>query len=134
MRRGALTAGFGLLLCAAAALTGARRAAQEANPHNLPPELEQFWRDYSLAREGDDEDGMDKAVRRNHERAVRTLDLLLDDYSNKPDPAMPDELRTLAFCLGRVDGHQRYIDRVRFVLELPDDWRPRRSEGLNALN
>jgi hypothetical protein len=132
MRRLALTAGLGTLACAAALLAGALRVAQEANPHHLPEELQQFWRDYQLAKDADDEEGMDKAVRRNHERADRTLNILIDDYSLKPDSDMPDELRTLAFCLSRVDGSQRYIDRVRFVLELPADWRPKRSEGLNA--
>ena len=132
MRRVALTAGFAALACAAGLLAGALRVAQDANPHHLPEDVQQFWRDYQIAKEADDEEGMDKAVRRNQQRADRTLNLLIDDYSLKPDSSMPDELRTLALCLSRVDGSQRYIDRVRFVLELPADWRPRRSEGLNA--
>ena len=134
MRRRALTVGFGLLLCAAAALAGALRVPQDAKVRKLPEELQQFWRDYTLAKDADDEEGMDKAVRRNHERAVRTLDLLIEDYCTIPKPDMPEELRTLAFTLGRVDGHQRYIDRVRFVLELPADLRPRRSEGIYSMN
>ena len=48
MRRRALTAGFGILLCAAAALTGAF-PAQSASTRKLPDELQQFWRDYTLA-------------------------------------------------------------------------------------
>ena len=132
MRRVALNAGFATLACAAALLAGALRVRQDANPHHLPDDVLQFWRDYQLAKDADDEEGMDKAVRRNQQRADRTLNLLIDDYSLTPDASMPDELRTLAFSLSRVDGSQRYIDRVRFVLELPADWRPRRSEGLNA--
>lgn len=132
MPRVALTAGFASLACAVALLAGALRVAQDANPHHLPEDVQQFWRDYQLAKDADDEEGMDKAVRRNHERADRTLNLLIDDYSLRPDASMPDELRTLALCLSRVDGSQRFIDRVRFVLELPADWRPKRSEGLSA--
>lgn len=134
MPRAARTAGFGLLLLCASLALGAVRPAQDANPHHLPEELQQFWRDYSMAKEADDEPAMDKAVRRNHDRAVRTLNLLLDDYSLKSSSDLPDELRTLAFSLGRVDGNQRYIDRVRFVLELEPDYRKARSEGLNAMS
>jgi hypothetical protein len=134
MSRPVLPFAAGLLLCVAAALLGAAGSPQDANPYNLPEELQQFWRDYALAKEADDEPAMDKAVRRNHERAVRTLDLLIDDYSMSGSPTLPEELRTLAWCLGRVDGHQRYIERVRYVLELEPGGRRARIEGLNSLS
>ena len=53
MRRLSLTAGLATLACAAGLLVGALRVAQDSNPHHLPDDVLQFWRDYQLAKDAD---------------------------------------------------------------------------------
>lgn len=115
-----------LLLCAA--------APQDAPViPELPEDLKPFWEEYWPAKQADDEEAMDKAVRLAREKAEYTLNLLLDEYCAKPVDGLRDELRTLAWSMDRVERGERYIERVRFVLDLGDTARLQRLGLMNDL-
>lgn len=116
-----------LLLLAAAGLQD-----QPVIP-DLPDDLKPFWEDYWPAKQADDEEAMDKAVRLAREKAEFTLNLLLDEYCAKPRDGLRDELRTLAWSMDRVERGERYIARVRFVLDLEDTARLQRLGLMNDL-
>jgi len=102
-------------------------AAQDPKVYkDLPAEIQPFWERYWPAKEADDEDGMDKAVRMFRDHAERLLDILLDDYCIAPNAVAPDEMRALAWSLDRVNHQTRYIDRVRRVLDLDAPGRQKR--------
>ncbi|MHC5212874.1 MAG: hypothetical protein ACYTG2_19380, partial [Planctomycetota bacterium] len=118
-----------LLLC-----TAWTSAAAQDDPFNMPPDLQPFWSTYYEAKQEDDEPEMDKAVRLHQDLAVMALDLLIDDISLKDRPELPTELRALAWSLDRVDGQTRYIERVRYVLDLSIADRRNRRETMIKLN
>jgi hypothetical protein len=110
-------------------------AAQEEQPvvRDLPENLQPFWKEYWPAKQADDEEAMDKAVRLHRQEADWTLNLLLDDWCGRPVDALPDELRTLAWSLDRVDRGTRFIERVRFVLDLEPAQRLQRLSVMNDM-
>jgi hypothetical protein len=118
---------------AALALSGAAAQDGQAVVRDLPENLQPFWKDYWPAKLADDEDSMDKAVRLHRDLAEWTLDLLLDDWCGRPVDGLSDELRTLAWSLDRVDHGTRYIERVRFVLDLDPVQRLQRLSVMNDL-
>lgn len=91
---------------------------QPAAVQDLPDEVKPFWDAYYAAKQLDDEPAMDKAVQRYRLLSERTLGILLDDYCQHAVPSLPDELRTLAWTMDRVGRSERFITRVRVVLEL----------------
>ncbi len=97
----------------------------------LPESVQPFWKEYWPAKAADDEAAMDKAVRQNREMADWTLDLLLDQWCERPVESMPDELRALAWSIDRVALGERHIERVRFVLALEP---PQRRQRLGLMN
>jgi hypothetical protein len=108
---------IGLALVAALLLAWCQQKPPMAI-QDLPDDLKPFWDAYYPAKEADDEAAMDKAVQRFRPMSERTLRILLDDYCHQPTPAMPDELRTLAWSMDRVGRSERFITQVRNVLDL----------------
>ncbi|MHC4845279.1 MAG: hypothetical protein ACYTCU_03860, partial [Planctomycetota bacterium] len=128
-----------LLVSAVLLMTGA--AIAQRGVEHMPEDLAPFWDKYYPAKVLDDEGEMDKQVRLNPDLAERALELLIDDVCIKDDYELHDELRTLAWSMDRVQGLTRFIERVRFVLDLELlDRRLRRQavgefiEGLNLFN
>jgi hypothetical protein len=128
-----------LLVSAVLLMTGA--AIAQRGVEHMPEDVAPFWDKYYPAKVLDDEGEMDKQVRLNPDLAERALELLIDDVCIKDDYELHDELRTLAWSMDRVQGLTRFIERVRFVLDLELlDRRLRRQavgefiEGLNLFN
>lgn len=94
----------------------------------MPEDVLPFWNQYYPAKLADDEPEMDKSVRLHPGLAEKALDLLIDDVSLKDDYELHDELRTLAWSMDRAQGQTRFIERVRFVLDL--DFGARRQRRL----
>jgi hypothetical protein len=117
---------------AAAALLAAA-AQQVAAVSDLPDDVKPFWDAYSAAKQADDEPSMDKAVQQHRAMAERALGILLDDYCQHAVPALPDELRALAWSMDRVDRHERFINRVRAVLDLDAAGRKERYDIFQRL-
>ncbi len=117
---------------AAAAVPSPPQSAEDEKIE-MPPDLRSFWDDYYAAKLIDDEEEMDKAVRRRPDLAEASLDLLLDDLSGADVPHLYGELRTLAWSMDRVAGQERYIERVRLVLEMEQADRRRRHHAVLAM-
>ncbi|GJM20347.1 MAG: hypothetical protein DHS20C15_02620 [Planctomycetota bacterium] len=102
-------------------LGGLRLAAQVAPgelPVEIPESYQDFWERYSKASAEDDEDDMDAAVRAEQQDAIEVLELFLDATARFENPTLTGEARSLAWSLDRVTRGERYIERVRFVLDL----------------
>ena len=85
---------------------------------NMPEELQYFWDKWYPAREAGDQERMDKLAKDNREEAEDCLDLLLDDLSKQEIIELHHEVRSLAWALDSATRSERYITRVRLVLEL----------------
>jgi hypothetical protein len=109
-------------------------ASAQDDPYAMPDDLQPFWGKYYQAKLADDEAEMDRSVRTYREQAEMSLDVLLDDVSLRDRPELPGELRALAWSLDRVSGQTRYIERVRFVLDLPVKDRRVRREAMLEMN
>jgi hypothetical protein len=105
-----------LIVSALLLLAGA--ATAQRGVEHMPEDLAPFWDQYYPAKAEDDEGEMDKAVRLHADLAERSLELLIDDVCIKDEYELHDELRTLAWSMDRVQGQTRFIERVRFVLDL----------------
>jgi hypothetical protein len=124
------------LLCLTLLLlgTGGTPAPAQDAPYDMPPDLQPFWSQYYAAKQVDDEAAMDKAVRTYQDKALVALDLLIDDASMRERPELPDELRALAWSLDRTQGQSRFIERVRYVLDLSLADRRNRRETVRKLD
>lgn len=87
-------------------------------PMAIPEDFQKFWERYSEAKADDDEDDMDREVRRDEETAIAMLDFLLDSTAKYETPTLTGEARTLAWAIDRVTRGERYIERARYVLNL----------------
>lgn len=84
----------------------------------LHPDLQEFWTRFEPEKNKDDDDGMDSVVRRYEKDAVDTLDSLLEAMGRVEHPGLNGHARALAWSIDRVTRGERYIERVRFVLDL----------------
>jgi hypothetical protein len=109
-----------------------RLDAQSGDGHdfNMPDDLLKFWDAYSEAKEKSDTDEMEAAVRGDLDAAEQCLDLLIDDVSKREIEALHHELRELAWTLDDVTRSERYISRVRLVLELEVADRAARAKAI----
>ena len=99
----------------------------------MPDNLRPFWDDYYEAKLVDDEEEMDAAVRRRQDLAEASLDILLDDLSAVDRRHLHGELRTLAWSMDRVVGQERFIERVRLVLDMELGDRRRRHHAVLSM-
>lgn len=108
--------------------------AQEDEPYDfkMPDNLKPFWDSYFEAKESGDRDAMDKVVRGNRERADECLEIILDDLSKQDIEGLHHEARTLAWTLDDVVRSERYITRVRLVLDMELKDRARRYKARRA--
>ena len=94
-------------------------AAQDSGyDFNMPEELQSFWDKWYPARDAGDQERMDELAKDNRERAEQCLDLLLDDLCQREITELHHEVRSLAWALDAATRSERYITRVRLVLEL----------------
>ncbi len=122
------------VVAALALLTGLAAPLRCQTVIEVPDDLKVFWGQYQLAHEADDETAMDKAVRQHTDLAEQTLDLLLDDLSRREILELHDDVRTLARSMDRVDGQSKFIERVRYVLNLTQPERLSRHLAMDELN
>ncbi len=123
-----------IFLSLAAVLLGAvTLGAQTADDFNMPDELKEFWDRYYPARLADDEEAMDRSVRLKPFEADQALELLLDDLARKDSPKLHAEVRTLAWSLDRIDGSERFIERVRLTLGQDISGRRKRMQAKDRL-
>ncbi len=120
-----------LVLLVAAGLNAAAAAQSD---YGMPEALLPFWDDYKAARAEDDEKAMDGAARRQSNLADRTLNYLIERFclSTSEDYELEGELRQLGWSLDRVlGGEEKYIERVRLVVNLDVPARRRRVVAMN---
>ncbi|MDG2149408.1 MAG: hypothetical protein P8N09_07780 [Planctomycetota bacterium] len=127
-----LTAFTGLVLtvlCGATSLL-----AQDDQPYDfkMPDNLKPFWESYWEAKLSGDREATDEIVRKHRERADECLELILDDLCQNDVQSLHHEARTLAWTLDEVTRSERYITRVRLVLESGMKDRARRYRARRA--
>ncbi len=124
-----------LVMLLALAGTLSTASAQMVGEHDLrmPDHLTGFWKKWWDAKENGDTDEMNEIVRGNREGAEEALDLILDDLSQQEVEVLHHEARTLAWTLDDVTRNERYISRVRLVLEMPMKDRVRRYRARRNL-
>ncbi len=110
----------GALTPAGASFSPGPVPVQEEQPYdfNMPDNLKSFWESYTDAKDDGDAEDMDKVVRGKRSLAEECLDLLLDDLCQKEIQSLHHEVRTLAWTLDDVTRSERYITRVRLVLDM----------------
>ncbi|RKY21660.1 MAG: hypothetical protein DRQ55_03535 [Planctomycetota bacterium] len=92
-----------------------------------PPSLDEFWKRWVEAKSSNEDDELDKVVRRYRSDADTMLNVLLDDISKADEQELYFEIRLLAWSLDRVDRGERFISRARFVIDLDMFGRGRRA-------
>ncbi|MCB9899346.1 MAG: hypothetical protein H6825_15175 [Planctomycetes bacterium] len=123
--RTVLLAGAALLLCVQVL------SAQDFSP---PDDLTAFWDRYHAAKLEDDEKKMDELVKKDTQAAIDCLDIMLDELCSKDRAELRGEVRPLAWSLDRVEHGERFIERVRLVLDMDMNQRGSRRRAILEQN
>jgi len=107
-------------------------AAQMPPDHDfgMPEELQPFWTRWVEAKNSGDKQAMDDLAKKDGERAEQCLNLLLDDLCQKDVPEMHHEVRSLAWALDAAAHNERFISKVRLILDMEMRDRVRRHRAM----
>ncbi len=127
-KAGTLVTRVALLLLLGGASLGAQVAA--GYDFGMPEDLAPFWTRWMAAKDSGDRQAMDEVAKDESERAEQCLNLLLDDLCQKEVPELHHEVRSLAWSLDAADRSERYITRVRLILDMEMRDRVRRHRAM----